>query len=54
VLRPTSGGQSEHARSVRFSSSHAMDPIAKWRAGRLTRSLSRALGIGEGAPPSGA
>jgi uncharacterized protein YoaH (UPF0181 family) len=54
VLRPTSGGQPEHARSVRFGSTHAVVPIARWRADRLTRSLNRTLGIGEFAPPSSA
>jgi hypothetical protein len=54
VLRPTSGGQPEHARSVRFGGAYAAVPIATWRADRLTRSLNRALGIDESAPPANA
>ncbi len=54
VLRPSFGGQPERARTVWFGSTHAAVPIAKWRADRLTRSLNRALGIDESAPPSNA
>jgi hypothetical protein len=54
VLRPSFGGQPERTRTVWFGSTHAAVPIAKWRADRLTRSLNRALGIAESAPPANA